>query len=108
MYYFANIHFANKEEWAQNQLSEFLNFIHSRKEKRIMAGDFNLYGLPKYSSLTKGYELSYSYKKYVSYPKDNYCLDYVMLPDQFKFTGLELLDTYMSDHKALFVQFTEK
>ena len=104
IYYFANIHFANKEEWAKNQLVEFLDFLHSRDEKRIMAGDFNLFNLPKYSTILNGYKLSYDYKPYLSYPKDNGCLDYVMIPNNFKFTELELIEEYVSDHKGLFVK----
>jgi endonuclease/exonuclease/phosphatase family metal-dependent hydrolase len=57
IYYFADIHFTNKEEPAKNELIEFLNFIHSRGEKRIMAGDFNLFNLPKYSEIFDGYKL---------------------------------------------------
>lgn len=103
IYYFANIHFANKEKWAKNQLVEFLNFIHSRGEKRIMAGDFNLYDLPKYSNIFDGYSLSYNYKPYRSYLKDNGCLDYIMIPNNFQFTHLEVIEEHLSDHKGLFV-----
>lgn len=104
IYYYANIHFANKEEHARKQLIEFLNFTHERKEKRIMAGDFNLYDLPKYSSIFNGYSLSYDYSPYISYPKDNWCLDYVMIPNDFSFTHLELIDEYLSDHKGLYTK----
>jgi endonuclease/exonuclease/phosphatase family metal-dependent hydrolase len=99
----ANIHFANKEEWAKNQLSELLNFIHSREEKRILVGDFNLFKLSEYKML-KGYTLSFDYKSYVSYPKDNGSLDYVVIPDEFTFSKLDLIEDYLSDHKALFVE----
>lgn len=100
---FANIHFANKEDWAKNQLVEFLDFINSRGEKRILAGDFNLFGLSKYDILQK-YKLSYDYKAYLSYPKDVGCLDYVAIPEGFKFVDVELLEEYLSDHKALLVK----
>ena len=107
IYYFANIHFTNKEESAKNELVEFLNFIHSRGEKRIMAGDFNMFNLPKYSNLFNGYKLSYNYKPYISYTKDNGCLDYIMIPDNFNFTHLELVEEYLSDHKGLFVNLDD-
>src|ERR1700733_10273590 len=35
VYYFANVHFTNTEESAKKQLVEFLDFTHSRGEKRI-------------------------------------------------------------------------
>lgn len=104
---FANIHFANKEEWARNQCEEFLNFIHARGEKRILTGDFNMFKLPQHN-LLHGYKLSYDYKAYDSYPKDNGCLDYVVISDEFDFTKVELLEDYLSDHKALLVNIDTK
>lgn len=108
MYYFANIHFTNQEEAAQQQLVEFLHFIHSRGEKRIIAGDFNLYNLPECPNIFTGYKLSYDYHSYVSDPNNKGCLDYVMIPDDFSFSNLELLEEYLSDHKGLFVNVTSK
>ncbi|MDP2651686.1 MAG: endonuclease/exonuclease/phosphatase family protein [bacterium] len=99
---FANVHFANREEWAKNQLQEFLDLICSRGEKRIIAGDFNMFKLPQYGML-QGYKLSYDYKAYDSYPKDGGCLDYVAIPDEFEFSKVELLEDYLSDHKGLLV-----
>lgn len=97
----ANIHFANREKWAKAQLEEFLNYLNSRKERRIMAGDFNSYQLSQYQPIYHGYTSSYDIKPYISYPKDNWCLDYVLIPDSYKFTGIKLLDEYLSDHKGL-------
>jgi endonuclease/exonuclease/phosphatase family metal-dependent hydrolase len=104
IYYFANIHFTNKEQTAKNELIEFLKFIHSRGEKRIMAGDFNLFDLPKYSDIYLGYNLSHNFKNYLSYPNDNGCLDYVLIPDNFEFKDMELSEPGLSDHKGVFVK----
>jgi endonuclease/exonuclease/phosphatase family metal-dependent hydrolase len=104
IYYFANIHFTNKEQTAKNELIEFLKFIHSRREKRIMAGDFNLFNLPKYCDIYVGYKLSYNFKNYLSYPNDNGCLDYVLMPAHFEFKNIELSDSDLSDHKGVFVE----
>lgn len=103
---FANIHFANREEWAKNQLEEFLRFIHSRGEKRILAGDFNLFKLPQYD-LLDGYKLSYNHTAYESYPKDGGSLDYIAIPSNLAFSKVELLDGYLSDHKGLLASFGE-
>lgn len=104
LYYFANIHFTNKEQTAKNELVEFLKFIHSRGEKRILAGDFNLFDLPKYSDIYVGYRLSYNFKNYLSYPNDNGCLDYVLMSDNFEFKDLRLSESGLSDHKGVFVK----
>lgn len=104
LYYFANIHFTNKEQTAKNELVEFLKFIHSRGEKRILVGDFNLFDLPKYSDIYVGYRLSYNFKNYLSYPNDNGCLDYILMPDNFEFKDLELSEPGLSDHRGVFVK----
>lgn len=98
----ANIHLANQEDWAKKQLREFLNYIHSRNEQRIMAGDFNLYNLKNYQKLLQGYEISNIFKPYISYPKDNWCLDYILIPNTYSFQTLEIDNTYLSDHKGIF------
>ncbi len=108
-YKLANIHFANKEDWAKNQLLEFLDFLKSRDEKRIMAGDFNLYDLSIYSnesSLVEGYNLSFNYKNYVSYPEKEWCLDYIMIPNEFNFTSVETTEGHLSDHKGVFAEIS--
>lgn len=61
-----------------------------------------MFNLPQYDMLS-GYKLSYDYKAYDSYPKDNGCLDYVAIPDEFAFSQVELLEEYLSDHKGLLV-----
>lgn len=97
----ANIHFGNRERWAKAQLQEFLNYLATRKERRILAGDFNSYQLSQYKDIYRGYISSYDTKAYISYPKDNWCLDYVLIPDNYKFTDIKLIDEYLSDHKGL-------
>ncbi len=86
----------------QRTRSLFIKKDSSRGEKRILAGDFNMFNLPQYDMLS-GYKLSYDYKAYDSYPKDNGCLDYVAIPDEFAFSQVELLEEYLSDHKGLLV-----
>ncbi len=104
VYNFANIHFTNSEGSAKAELTEFLDFIHSRGERRIMAGDFNLHDLPRYLDALIGYKLSFDYKPYISYPKDNWCLDYIMIPDNLTFARLEMVEEYLSDHKGLIAE----
>ncbi|MCE9585291.1 endonuclease/exonuclease/phosphatase family protein, partial [Candidatus Nomurabacteria bacterium] len=102
---FANIHFTNKEEIAKNQLMDFLQLMNSRNEKRIMAGDFNMFDLPQYNDLIKDYELSFNYKNYISYPKDNGTLDYIMIPKSYKFEKLEIIEN-ISDHNGILIEIS--
>lgn len=103
-----NIHFANNEDWAKKQMEDLIKFIDSRGEKRIMAGDFNMYDLPKYTKLIEGYKLSYIHKEYISFPKDDWCLDYVAIPDTMSFSSVEMIEEYLSDHKGLLTTITNK
>lgn len=113
IYKMANIHFGNREDWAQSQLKEFIDFLDLRKEKRIMAGDFNLFKMTEYGGIFKGYNLSYNFKKYQSFKEDyengkivekKGTLDYVLIPNKYNFKSLEVWDEYLSDHNALFVE----
>lgn len=98
----ANVHFGNKEEWAKKQLNQFINYLQSRNELRIMAGDFNMYNLTNYQDLYPEYSLSYNFKKYISFPEKNWCLDYFLIPKSMKFIEVQLIEKYLSDHKAVF------
>ncbi len=109
----ANIHFGNREDWAKAQLKEFIDFLNQRNERRIMAGDFNLFKMPEYKNIFKDYKLSYDFKKYQSF-KETYengkmiekkgTLDYVLIPKNMNFKNLEIIDDYLSDHQALFIE----
>lgn len=98
----ANIHFGNKENWAKKQLEQFIKYLESRKETRIMAGDFNMYGMSNYKSFYSDYLLSTEFKEYVSFPERNWCLDYFLIPKNMKFIQIEAVDAYLSDHKGVF------
>lgn len=107
----ANIHFGNREDWAKSQLKEFIDFLESRSEKRIMAGDFNLFKMTEYSNIFKGYKLSYDFKKYKSFAegyengkmvKKNGTLDYILIPENYNFEEVNVLDSYLSDHDAIY------
>jgi len=109
----ANIHFGNREDWAKKQLKEFIGFLDSRKEKRIMVGDFNLFKMTEYENIFKGYNLSYNFKKYQSFKKSyengkivkkNGTLDYILIPNNYEFKSLEILNEYLSDHNALYIE----
>jgi endonuclease/exonuclease/phosphatase family metal-dependent hydrolase len=109
----ANIHFGNREDWAKEQLEEFIHFMYYRKEQRIMAGDFNLFKMPDYQDIFEGYRLSYDFKKYKSFSesyengkmvKKDGTLDYILIPENYHFEKLEVINEYLSDHNALYVE----
>jgi len=109
----ANIHFGNRENWAKLQMKEFINFLDLRNEKRIMVGDFNLFNMREYKNIFKGYKLSYDFKKYLSFQeayengkkiKKDGTLDYALIPDNYEFKKVDILEEYLSDHNALYTE----
>jgi endonuclease/exonuclease/phosphatase family metal-dependent hydrolase len=78
-----------------------------------MVGDFNLFKMAEYEDIFKGYILSYNFKNYQSF-KESYedgkmikkdgTLDYTLIPNNYQFKSLEVLEEYLSDHNALYVE----
>ena len=43
-------------------------------------------------------------KKYISYPKGNFTLDYILIPKKYKFKNLKCEGKNLSDHRALIAE----
>ncbi len=110
IYNFSNIHFSNRDDWAELHLWETLNMYERRKEKRIMIGDFNIKNLSGYQDLYRdNYVNSADIHDYVSYPTKNERLDYVLLPKEYNLEDFQILSGEYSDHSALnFVVFPKE
>ncbi|HEX6258833.1 MAG TPA: hypothetical protein VFZ48_05115, partial [Candidatus Saccharimonadales bacterium] len=88
-------------KYSVEQLRELIAIFASRKEERIIAGDFNIPQLEnEKESYTENYTSSIDFKKYVSFPSENITLDYVLIPKQFTFDSLEVHEG-LSDHNVL-------
>ncbi len=96
----ANIHLSNNK-YSVEQLRELLGILTSRKEERIIAGDFNILKLEdQKDSYAENYSSSIDFKKYVSFPSENITLDYVLLPKKLAFQSLYIHEG-LSDHNSL-------
>ncbi|HSW77542.1 MAG TPA: endonuclease/exonuclease/phosphatase family protein [Candidatus Chromulinivoraceae bacterium] len=96
----ANIHLSNNK-YSVEQLRELITIFASRKEERIIAGDFNILQLEnEKESYIENYTSSTDFKKYVSFPSENITLDYVLVPKHFAFESLDIYEG-LSDHNAL-------
>lgn len=75
-----------------------------RDQRPIILGDFNNFKLADHkNSVLKGYSLSIDLEDYVSMPKDNGTLHYIVAPsDKYSLKGVICSDKYVSDHRALF------
>ena len=97
IYKFVNVHLGNRTNWAIPQLANLLEFLEIRQEQRILAGDFNLFELSKFAN----YYSSFNYQNYISH-KD-WTLDYVLLPSDYNFKNLQLVEN-LSDHSGLLIE----
>jgi len=90
---FVNIHLGNRQHWAIPQLENLLEFLEKRGETRILVGDFNLFdfGCPK------NYKSSFDFENYISYPAKNWTLDYILIPQTYRFESIEIVKN-LSDH----------
>lgn len=96
----ANIHLSNNRHSVE-QLNELVSIFASRKEKRIIAGDFNIPKLEdQKDSYAEYYSSSIEFKKYVSFPSENLTLDYVLIPKESSFHSLDTHEG-LSDHSSL-------
>lgn len=96
----SNVHFSNNA-YSVDQLQELIHILDSRGEKRLIAGDFNIFDVeanrPLYDS---GYTSSVAFKTYVSFPSEGHTLDYVLIPAECSFASLETIEG-LSDHNML-------
>jgi endonuclease/exonuclease/phosphatase family metal-dependent hydrolase len=98
-----NVHFANKDEWAEAHLRETLTILKNRNIKPILAGDFNIKNISNYKTeYENDYVASTDLFSYVSYPEDNVSYDYILLPKKYSFANFQCVDETVSDHKMLY------
>lgn len=96
----ANVHLSNNK-YSVEQLRELIAIFASRKEERIIAGDFNILQLEnEKESYIENYTSSTDFKKYVSFPSENITLDYALIPKHLAFESLDIYEG-LSDHNAL-------
>lgn len=98
-----NLHFSNSDEWAEAHFRETLALLKQRKiENPILMGDFNIFNIARYKAEYGDEFVSSSERyNYISYPKDNDTLDYVLLPRLFDFESFVCRDEYVSDHRLI-------
>lgn len=98
--FLSNIHLSNNK-YSVEQLKELLSILKARGERRIIAGDFNIFDLEESKDLyTDEYTSSIAFKNYVSFPSEGHTLDYALLPKSVAFRSLEVHEK-LSDHCAL-------
>lgn len=103
----ANVHFSNNK-YSVVQLGELLAILESRREQRIIAGDFNILTVEQVREMTKEkYRLAYDSCDYRSFVSKGLTLDHVIIPAGWEFGSIEAVDN-MSDHSAVICEIKEE
>lgn len=97
-----NVHFSNNDKFADFQLKELIDLCKEKDLKPVILGDFNLFSLDQYkNNYLMGYTVSTDIEKYMSYPKDNGTLDYIISPNAYMIKKIFCSNSYVSDHRAV-------
>jgi len=104
---FIAVHFSPNELFSLLHLIETLKFAKERKIKPIIIGDFNIINFNVlHDVIFDEYKSSLQKKKYISYPKGKFTLDYILIPKEYKFKTFKCEGTNLSDHKALIAEIS--
>jgi endonuclease/exonuclease/phosphatase family metal-dependent hydrolase len=102
---FTNVHFSNNE-YSDEQLAETLNITKARNETSVILGDFNIFDIQTLDHLySSDYIVSTEINKYISFPSENATLDYVLIPNVFTCTSIDIGEN-LSDHNALTIELS--
>lgn len=104
---FIAVHFSPNDLFSKLHLMETLKFVKKKKIKPIIIGDFNIINYEVlHNAIIGEYKSSLQKKKYISYPKGRFTLDYVLIPEEYKFKTFKCQGTNLSDHKALITEIS--
>jgi endonuclease/exonuclease/phosphatase family metal-dependent hydrolase len=104
---FCNVHFGNTDKESDLHIRELIQVLHHRKSSPIIMGDFNIFNIDTYldKKLLVEYAASSQYLDYISIPKNNGRLDYILAPkEKYTISSVQCPETYVSDHRALFAE----
>lgn len=98
-----NIHFGNTDQESSEHLEELSEVCIARASRPIILGDFNIFDLGKHvgNELLQDYSLSSDELSYISIPKNNGTLDYIVIPKQYSFSSVTCPEDVVSDHRAV-------
>lgn len=98
-----NVHFGNSDLFSELHLKELMELCEKRNIQPIILGDFNNFNLVDFKqNVLANYSISSEIKEYMSMPKNNGTLDYIVVPSHdFEITKVVCPDLYVSDHRAV-------
>jgi endonuclease/exonuclease/phosphatase family metal-dependent hydrolase len=99
-----NVHFGNSDLFSDLHLNELMDLCEERKICPILLGDFNHFNLSVYKTTRlKDYSITTDVAEYISIPKNNGTLDYIVVPaDIYSIQSVVCPSEYVSDHRAVF------
>lgn len=98
---YANVHFSEHHDLAMIHLRELFEILHSRHERRIIVGDFNIPNLESCADIWQHDYTASSGESYISYPSLKTRIDYILMPKSDAFVDISVSGDTLSDHRAL-------
>jgi endonuclease/exonuclease/phosphatase family metal-dependent hydrolase len=103
-----NVHFGNNDVVSDLQIKELIALCEARNIHPIILGDFNSFDLSRYKhTALKDYTISTDITPYISMPRNNGTLDYILAPNGFKIDTVACPKDYVSDHRAVIAELLE-
>ena len=92
-----------KVQESSKHLEELTEICIAKGSQPIILGDFNIFELGKHvdNELLQDYSLSSDELSYISIPKNNGTLDYIIIPKRYSFSSVTCPEDVVSDHRAV-------
>lgn len=102
-----NVHFGNSDLFSDLHIKECMAVCANRGVLPIIMGDFNNFRLQDYSaSQLKDYIIGTDVAPYISMPKNDGTLDYIVTPSSMKMGDIRCPSAYVSDHRPVLANVT--
>ncbi len=100
-----NVHYSPNDLFSRLHLEETFSIAEDLNIHPVIIGDFNIRypniveeAIHKYGN---NYISSRTIKNYISYPLEEYTLDYILIPKHIRINSFSCVGNNLSDHKAL-------
>lgn len=102
----ANVHLSVRDDYALQHLGEVLGMLRTRRQRRVLGGDFNVDHLEQHAELWEDAVLTSSIRPYESHPSSHENDDYFLVPTEYRIDRIDVSGDELSDHRAITVDLS--